>query len=190
MLINLEPQFLQCAIPVFDGLLPEPHNKRLTEMLFLLAYWQGLAKLRLHTESTLAILDDITRSLGISLRAFKKNTCSMFQTKELPVEAAARRRREEALTRKRGIQKAVRHDSTSEPRPPVVNATTTASSTTRKRKGKEVVCEAVTGRRTILIQVEGLYLHSRRRRINSQDTPACFTAAEFSTNERIQFEYL
>ena len=122
-------------------------------MLFLLAYWQGLAKLRLHTESTLAILDETTRFLGISLCAFKKNTCSMFQTKELPVEAAARRQREEVLRRKREKQKPTRHNSTSEPRPPAVYAAAT-SLTTRKGKEKEVVCEAVTGR-AAFIEVRG-----------------------------------
>jgi hypothetical protein len=52
-----------------------------------------LAKLRLHTEETLTILDDVTRSLGIALRAFKKELCSKFATKELPSEAAARQRK-------------------------------------------------------------------------------------------------
>jgi hypothetical protein len=64
------------------------------EMLFLLAYWQGLAKLRLHTEDTLTILDDVTRSLGIALHAFKTSTCTAFETRELPAEAAARSRKE------------------------------------------------------------------------------------------------
>jgi hypothetical protein len=59
------------------------------ELLFLLAYWHGLAKLRLHTEKTLNILDNVTRALGMALRAFKKETCPQFDTKELPKEAAA-----------------------------------------------------------------------------------------------------
>src|ERR1700724_3062038 len=79
----------QCAIPVFEGLLPEPHNKRLLELLFLLASWQGLAKLRLHTEDTLQLLDNVTASLGNALRAFKVQTCSTFDTKELPREVAS-----------------------------------------------------------------------------------------------------
>jgi len=37
------------------------------ELLFLLAYWQGLAKLQLHTEKTLNTLDSVTRALGIAL---------------------------------------------------------------------------------------------------------------------------
>lgn len=84
---------LQCAIPVFDGLLPEPHNRKVLELLFLLAYWQGLAKLRLHTETTLQLLDNVTTALGQALRDFKKNVCSAYSTKELPREAAVRNRR-------------------------------------------------------------------------------------------------
>ena len=72
------------------------------ELLFLLAYWQGMVKLRLHTEKTLAILEDITRSLGIALRAFRKETSSAFQTKELLREAAARCRKS---TQAKGKQK-------------------------------------------------------------------------------------
>ena len=64
------------------------------ELLFLLAYWQGMAKLRLHTKETLTILNNITRSLGISLHAFKKDTCTKYQTKELPQEAAAQQRKQ------------------------------------------------------------------------------------------------
>jgi hypothetical protein len=70
------------------------------ELLFLLAYWQGLAKLRLHTEKTLNILDGVTRALGIALRAFKKETCSKFDTKELPKEAASRQTRQAKLAAK------------------------------------------------------------------------------------------
>lgn len=54
----------QCAIPVFDGLLPEPHNSSIMRLLFLCAHWHGLAKLRLHSDLTLDILDDVTTTLG------------------------------------------------------------------------------------------------------------------------------
>jgi Sec-independent protein translocase protein TatA len=60
-----------------------------------------MAKLRLHTEETLAILDDVTRSLGIALRAFKKEMCSKFATKELPLEAAARQRKQTSAAQKK-----------------------------------------------------------------------------------------
>ncbi|KIK21724.1 hypothetical protein PISMIDRAFT_77613, partial [Pisolithus microcarpus 441] len=33
---------LQCAIPIFTGLLPEPHNGQIIKLLFVLAHWHGL----------------------------------------------------------------------------------------------------------------------------------------------------
>jgi hypothetical protein len=83
---------MQCAIPAFDGLLPEPHNKRLLKLLFDLAHWHGLAKLRMHTDVTLGILSQVTTSLGNSFRDFQEKTCATFQTRELERERAARER--------------------------------------------------------------------------------------------------
>lgn len=85
----------QCAIPVFDGLLPEPHNTRILKLLFDMAHWHGLAKLRIHTDTTLDAFTEVTTSLGNSLRNFRDNTCSSFETRELERERAARQRREE-----------------------------------------------------------------------------------------------
>lgn len=89
----------QCAIPVFEGLLPEPHNRRILSLLFHLAYWHGLAKLRMHTDRTLDLLSQATVNLGEALRAFKDNTCSVFVTRELERERAARQRREMKLAK-------------------------------------------------------------------------------------------
>ncbi|TDL14712.1 hypothetical protein BD410DRAFT_696303, partial [Rickenella mellea] len=85
---------LQCAIPVFDGLLPEPHNSCVLRLLFDLAYWHGLAKLRLQTDRTLEILSEATMSIGDSYRRFEQETCAAFETRELKREHAARQRRE------------------------------------------------------------------------------------------------
>ncbi|KAF7976211.1 hypothetical protein HWV62_7218 [Athelia sp. TMB] len=85
---------LQCAIPAFDGLLPEPHNKIVLTLLFRLGEWHALAKLRMHTDTTLTQLDSVTTILGQELRRFSKITCASFQTVELPREAAARARRQ------------------------------------------------------------------------------------------------
>jgi hypothetical protein len=82
----------QCAIPVFEGLLPEPHNTTVLQLLFTFAHWHGLAKLRLHTDATLAILDDETTKLGQQLRAFQTQTSTAFATHELKREADARQR--------------------------------------------------------------------------------------------------
>ena len=69
--------FIQCAIPVFDGLLPEPHNSRVLELLFSMAQWHGLAKLRLHTDLMLDILDMLMTTLGEQLCNFSKKTCAL-----------------------------------------------------------------------------------------------------------------
>ncbi|KAA1479425.1 hypothetical protein DENSPDRAFT_862027 [Dentipellis sp. KUC8613] len=91
---------LQCAIPVFEGLLPEPHNGMVLDLLFCLAVWHAYAKLRLHTETTVKSLEHCTRVLGFTLREFVKTTCSAFITMELPQEEAARGRRAAAMAAK------------------------------------------------------------------------------------------
>lgn len=84
---------LQCAIPAFDGLLPEPHNKAVLNLLFTCAHWHGLAKLRMHTDVTLDIFDEATVQLGAAFRAFVGKTCPAFDTRELRREAESRQRR-------------------------------------------------------------------------------------------------
>ena len=70
------------------------------DLLFELATWHGLAKLRLHTESTLLALDFSTNRLGIMLRKFASTVCKAFDTRELPSEEAARGRRKAAGLKK------------------------------------------------------------------------------------------
>ncbi|PPQ81433.1 hypothetical protein CVT24_001917 [Panaeolus cyanescens] len=84
---------LQCILPVIENLLPQRHNKIVMDMLFIMSTWHGLAKLRLHTESTLVALQENTRRLGAILREFVKVVCSAYTTKDLPSEEAARARR-------------------------------------------------------------------------------------------------
>jgi hypothetical protein len=86
-------QEYKCAIPVFDGLLPEPHNSTIMRLLFTCAHWHGLAKLRMHTDITLSILDKETVRIGTEFRAFAAKTCPSFKTRELCREAEARKRR-------------------------------------------------------------------------------------------------
>src|ERR1700722_11481806 len=88
----------QCAIPVFDGLLPEPHNGRTLLLLFTMAHLHALAKLRLHNDFTLDVMDSVTRLLGERLRDFKDKTCSAFETRELKREYNARIRRQAKST--------------------------------------------------------------------------------------------
>ncbi|KAF9532139.1 hypothetical protein CPB83DRAFT_832803 [Crepidotus variabilis] len=86
---------LQCSIPVFEGLLPEPHNSRLLKVLFRMAEFHGFAKLRMHTDSSVKHLEKLTTELGKLVRDFEKSTCSEFETFELPRETEARRRRQQ-----------------------------------------------------------------------------------------------
>lgn len=86
---------MQCSVPVFAGLLPEPYNAQVTKLLFVLCHWHGLAKLRLHTDETLQIFERVTADLANYLRSFVSDTCPSFQTKELRREADARKRRQE-----------------------------------------------------------------------------------------------
>jgi hypothetical protein len=78
---------------VFEGLFPNPYNQKIAKLLFTMAHWHALAKLRLHTDVTLEILDDVTTSLGIQLRHFLNTVCKAFNTEELPKEARSRGRR-------------------------------------------------------------------------------------------------
>ena len=80
----------QCSIPVFDGLLPEPHNQIVLKLLFLLAFWHGLAKLRMHTDRSLTLMDNVTTHLGKQMRLFTSQTCAAFSTRELRKEVIAR----------------------------------------------------------------------------------------------------
>src|ERR1700733_15641564 len=81
---------IQCAIPVFDGLFPDQHNTTIRELLFTCAHWHAFAKLRMHTDYTLKIFEELTAALGDKLRFFATSTCLDYDTFELPCEAAAR----------------------------------------------------------------------------------------------------
>ena len=77
----------QCSIPVFEGLLPEPFNGMVLRLLYKTAEWHALAKLRIHTDSTLNLFDVVTREFGRLMRQFRDRTADEFDTVELPHEA-------------------------------------------------------------------------------------------------------
>jgi len=81
-------------------------------LLYQAAKWHALAKLRVHSESTLNHLEAQTKILGQQMRAFRDTTKDSFNTVELPSETAARKRRSLATegdtsTRPRGPLKKV-----------------------------------------------------------------------------------
>ncbi|OSD00042.1 hypothetical protein PYCCODRAFT_1437796 [Trametes coccinea BRFM310] len=87
---------LQCALPVLEGLLPARFNTIILDLIFLLATWHALAKLRLHSETTLLFLEQTAASLGIQMRTFSRVVCNAYDTRELPKETIARARRKAA----------------------------------------------------------------------------------------------
>ena len=92
---------IKCAIPVFEGLLPKQHDQVIRRLLFEMATWHGLAKLRLHTETTVIDLENSTTRLGNILRVFQSDICPYYQTQDLPSEEAARGRRQAAAAAKK-----------------------------------------------------------------------------------------
>ncbi|KIJ33763.1 hypothetical protein M422DRAFT_182849, partial [Sphaerobolus stellatus SS14] len=91
---------LQCSLPAFEGLLEEPFNTLLQDVLFIFCYWHGVAKLRMHTDSTINLLSQLTKQFGSLIRRFEKDTRQHYVTQELPRERAARARREAAVASK------------------------------------------------------------------------------------------
>jgi len=92
----MSPNF-QCSIPAFEGLFPLEHDIIIRTLLFRLSEWHALAKLRLHSDDSLARLDHALKKLGAQVRRFQRKTCKAFKTYELPNEATARHRRQQAL---------------------------------------------------------------------------------------------
>ena len=88
--------FYQCSIPAFEGLFPPDHDAIIRMLLFRLCEWHALAKLRLHSDDSLALLDEALKKLGAQVRRFQERTCEVFKTYELPSEATARQRRQQA----------------------------------------------------------------------------------------------
>ncbi|KAI0631039.1 hypothetical protein C8Q77DRAFT_1062570, partial [Trametes polyzona] len=85
---------LQVSIPVFEGLLPAPFDGYVRHLLFRLATFHALAKLRLHSDTTLSIFQVSTRKLGEAMRVFVNKVCPEFDARELDKEVAARARKE------------------------------------------------------------------------------------------------
>lgn len=83
----------QCCYAVFEGLLPAPHNNAVLKLIFHLAHWHGIAKLRLHSDLSLDLLDTETTHLGEQLRHFKDKVCPVFETRELKREVDSRKQR-------------------------------------------------------------------------------------------------
>ncbi|KAG7098906.1 hypothetical protein E1B28_000806 [Marasmius oreades] len=73
---------LQCAIPCFEGMFTSHTglNQIVSDLLFDLSHWHALAKLRIPDDSTILSLEEVTKSLGSSLRRFAT------QVKDIPMK--------------------------------------------------------------------------------------------------------
>jgi hypothetical protein len=60
------------------------------KLLFLCAKWHGFAKLRMHTDVTLKLFENLTTELGDQFRLFVAETCTQVKAYELEREARAR----------------------------------------------------------------------------------------------------
>ncbi|CDO69624.1 hypothetical protein BN946_scf184851.g12 [Trametes cinnabarina] len=87
--------FLACVMPAFEGLLPLEDGQNIADLLFELANWHALAKLRLHTSVTIDIFRAATEHMCRAVRRFARMTCKRYEAHELPRETEARMRREE-----------------------------------------------------------------------------------------------
>ncbi len=87
---------LQCTLSCFKGLFPtSANNKIVQDLLFILGAWHGLAKLCMHTDTSLKVFGGVTKEAGCLLRHFVNTVCNNFNTEETLTEAAARVRQEE-----------------------------------------------------------------------------------------------
>ncbi|KAF5335261.1 hypothetical protein D9758_016234 [Tetrapyrgos nigripes] len=85
---------LECLMPVLEGLLPGRHDEIIQDITFDILVFNGHAKLRTHTDSSLSTFKQATKDLGRAFRTFAKDTSRAFETVELPREREARIRRE------------------------------------------------------------------------------------------------
>lgn len=88
-----------------------------------MATWHAYAKLRLHTELTLASFEVATKELGRLFRAFASKTANEFDTRLLPREVAAATRRRAAKAKSTATQQP-QSTQTSSPKKKVLNIKT------------------------------------------------------------------
>ena len=80
---------------MFEGLLAPQHNEIVMTLLYRLAEWHALAKLCMHTDLTLGLLDSVTTILGQELHQFCHTVCSAYVTGDLPKEHAAHQQKKQ-----------------------------------------------------------------------------------------------
>ncbi|KIM21418.1 hypothetical protein M408DRAFT_104783 [Serendipita vermifera MAFF 305830] len=86
---------LQTIIPAIEDLIDQPHDTTILHLLYQLAEYQALAKMRMHTDASLAHWDIVTKTVTNSLRAFQQSS-QAIRTFETPRERNNRLRRSQA----------------------------------------------------------------------------------------------
>lgn len=84
---------LQCALPLFEGLLPDEHDKKVLNVLYLLASFYTSSKLHMHTDRTVSDNRNLISLLGEAIRQFKKYTCAEHEAEVPPNEGRRVRRK-------------------------------------------------------------------------------------------------
>jgi hypothetical protein len=80
-------------MPAFEGMFPDKvHDNSIQKLLYICCEWHALAKLRLHTDETLGLLEKVTATLGTQLRKFAKDICPAYSTMETDRKVAGRKR--------------------------------------------------------------------------------------------------
>ncbi|KAI0700502.1 hypothetical protein C8T65DRAFT_580269 [Cerioporus squamosus] len=74
--------FLMTIMPAFEGLLPVENDQIVADMLFELANWHALAKLRVHTTVTLDNLETATTHLYAAMRWFNDDVCAHYKAEQ------------------------------------------------------------------------------------------------------------
>lgn len=95
---------LQCAIPVFEGLLPVRHNKIVLKTLFSCARVHAYCKLRQHTDRTLSRLYEAITMFGKDIRHFKRVTCKEYDTRDLTKQDGYTRKKRPAAQQAQGAR--------------------------------------------------------------------------------------
>ncbi|KAG9121531.1 hypothetical protein FRC07_002470 [Ceratobasidium sp. 392] len=85
---------LQCCGPCFEGLFPDEDDAAIQQLIFTMAHWHALAKLRVHTATTLTLLRNQTATLGRRLRRFQSAVAARYNTVETDNEHEKRKRQE------------------------------------------------------------------------------------------------
>jgi hypothetical protein len=80
---------------VFDGLFPVEDDRSIKELIFLLVTWHGYAKLHLHTDTMLEMMETVGTALCQAIRDFATITCPQYKTRELPQETHAHTSRQQ-----------------------------------------------------------------------------------------------